>query len=329
MKLYLILTILLLSNLAQAEVVNTVKLGTPVRTLDSVTLAIEGHSNYIQPRTYDIVKYDITKFDITRFITVDYDLIKYEIAKLTPQEIQIVRYKLASYDVTKFDVTQWVNYIVTYDSVTNYGKELMDAVKSVRVSHYIQTKDYAKLQAELTGVIPTDKVQALIGYLEGTVKPVRQSIEWVLWKDSYDITKTIPEGDVFLLINDLNIGFEKLYDPYFNRHKGKTMAVFSWDVARENYIRQYMYQFIERYEDKIYAVIPNYGVQNNIDFKGDYADYYESVGQVVWWVKSNTNLPVGLTICSVRDDSDDRFAEAMKDLQICHQNRPEIGRAHL
>src|SRR3990167_3610850 len=164
MKLYLILTILLLSNLAQAEVVNTVKLGTPVRTLDSVTLAIEGHSNYIQPRTYDIVKYDITKFDITRFITVDYDLIKYEIAKLTPQEIQIVRYKLASYDVTKFDVTQWVNYIVTYDSVTNYGKELMNAVKSVRVSHYIQTKDYANLRAELQGVIPADKVQALISF---------------------------------------------------------------------------------------------------------------------------------------------------------------------
>lgn len=204
--------------------------------------------------------------------------------------------------------------IFTYEEIEKIAQILQDAVKNVRISLYIQTKDYANLQAELKGVIPDEKIVRLIGLLQKTVKPEIVPIDWVLWRNEYRSPDNVPDGDVFMIINDLNVGFEKIYDSYFNMHKGKTLVAFSWEIAGDNYIRQYMYQFGLRYENKIYAVIPNYGGHNNIDFKGDYAEYYEPIGQVVWWFKANTNLPVGLTICSVRDDSDDRFAEAMKDL---------------
>ena len=238
---------------------------------------------------------------------------------------------IVKYDIVKIDVKPIV--VENYQEVIDWGKELGNAIISVRANHWLNiimtelkkanpdlvkiTQAKTELRIELTkGNIPADKIDRLVGYAEGKIKPVRQSIDWVLWKDAYDITKSIPNGDdVFLLISDLNIGYEKLYDVYFSNHQGKTMAVFSWDIARENYIRQYMFDFLERYENKIYAVIPNYGVFNNIDDKGDYTKWIEPIGQVIAWVKSNTNLPVGLTVCQVRDDSDVRFHEAMKDLQ--------------
>src|SRR3990167_2762187 len=109
MKLYLILIILFISTFAQAEVVNTVKLGTPIRNLDSVTLAIEGYSFYITPQKIDIVRYD--------------DVLKYA-KDITPEQIEFMRYKLESYDVSKFtDIKKWASYIVTYGAVLEYAKQ--------------------------------------------------------------------------------------------------------------------------------------------------------------------------------------------------------------
>lgn len=276
MRYLIILTILLFCHVCNA--------GSIVTAIDKereVTDYIGTYANWLAPTTYDIVKIDVDDY----------------------REIHLYAKELENI-IISVRASHWLNVIMT-----ELKKANPDMVKVAQAK--------TELRAELTkSNIPSSKIESLIGYVEGTIKPVRQSIEWALWKDAYDITKVIPNGDdVFLIINDLNIGYEKLYDIYFSNHQGRTMVVFSWDVARENYIRQYMFDFIERYENKIYAVIPNYGALNNIDDKGDYTKWIEPIGQVIAWVKSNTNLPVGLTVCQVRDDSDVRFHEAMKDLQ--------------
>lgn len=304
MKLSFTLIFLLLTSLVLAQ---------EVYVFEDWDLYGEAYRKSIEPKPIKVIPINWTEIKVDPIIVKFLEVKGIDYTRLTVTEIRFVSLATDWLKVNQIDVKA-IN-IFTFDEVLKLGQMLENAVKSVRVSHYIKNKDYVALRTELAGVIADDKVQKLIDYMEGKNPAVPQKIEWALWKDAYDITQEIPHGDVFLLIKEVNVGYEKLYDIYFSNHQGKTMAVFSWDVARENYIRQVMYQFIERYENKIYAVIPNYGVHNNIDFKGEYSAWYGIIGNVINWVKSNTNLPVGLTVCQVRDDSDVRFHEAMKDLK--------------
>ena len=306
MKLYLILIILFISTFAQAEVVNTVKLGTPIRNLDSVTLAIEGYSFYITPQKIDIVRYDkeIIKFDIQTFA----DVLKYA-KDITPEQIEFMRYKLESYDVTKFDVTQWVNYIVTYDSVINYGKELMDAVKSVRVSHYINTKDYIKLQTELAGVIPADKVQALVKYIEGNMPTQLSPQPFFIGIGECDnltkIKSAISKKEIDCLLVPVYEIKEDILNEIFkvvvNTDK---QIIFAFDFEYEDVgLLQLIGKIVNKVnisnEPLIHSVIVLWGKQNSIDLSPDrYAECGKIAEKIIAYLKSQApNIYVYRQIC--------------------------------
>lgn len=269
-------TILFFLTVAHAADLNVPKLPTPLNTVDTfdftITLIEHTYDDVVEyAKAIQPIKIDIQPIVITRYEIKNYDDVLKYAQSINPDIIII----------TKIEVNQ-------YGEVVAYGLELSGAIKSVRVSHYIQSKDYANLRAELKGVIPADKVEALVGYMQGTVKTEpKVDSTFTIWKGYqkrwyYDLLiNSMPPIDEnsFIAINDLKLDYKTLYDKYFNAHTGKTKIIWNWNITRDNYMRQEIPNFVSRYKDKIHSHMTGGDYFNSFDYEPPYDNFFEGIRQ--------------------------------------------------
>ena len=153
--------------------------------------------------------------------------------------------------------------------------------------------------------IPEDRIQILIEYMEGLIKAdPKIDTTFIIWKGYKNrwrdlLVDPIPPVDEnsFIAVNDLKLGYETLYDKYFNTHIGKTKIVWNWTIVGDSFIRSEIIKFVTRYKDKIHSHMVGGDTFNSFDWNPPYDRFFECIRQNIALVyASDINAVIELCV---------------------------------